>query len=95
MRRRRGGVGRFQAVVGPQVALQERVFPNECARRHLPSSCGWFTYRELHKLICGVQLQLHVPVRPGSGAYATCVLLDHPWPVVGTGGTGCVAFPTL
>ena len=40
MRRRRGGMGRYQAVVGPQVELQKRVFPDECAPRLLAGRCG-------------------------------------------------------
>ena len=31
-------MGRYQAVVGPQVALQKRVFPDECAT-HLLARC--------------------------------------------------------
>ena len=40
MRRRRGGMGRYQAVVGPQVELQKRVFPDECATRLQAGACG-------------------------------------------------------
>ena len=40
MRRRRGGMGRYQAVVGPQVELQTRVFPDECAPHLLAGRRG-------------------------------------------------------